>query len=99
MLKPSELLPGVKPVAEQGVADFEMAGWNAFHAPRDTPRAIIDLLNSELAKALAQPETRKRLLELGFDPAGGTPADLARFEAQERLKWGPVIKATGLQGG
>jgi tripartite-type tricarboxylate transporter receptor subunit TctC len=99
VLKPSELLPGVKPVAEQGLPDFEMAGWNAFYAPRDTPRAIVDLLNSELAKALAQPETRKRLLELGFDPAGGTPADLARFETQERLKWGPVIKATGLQGG
>jgi hypothetical protein len=34
-----------------------------------------------------------------FDPAGGTPADLARFETQERNKWGPVIKATGLQDG
>ena len=36
--------------------------------------------------------------ELGLDPAGGTPADLAKFEAQERATWGPVIKATGLQG-
>ena len=70
-----------------------------FYAPRDTPRAVIDILNGELAKALAQPESRKRMLELGFDPAGGTPADLARFETEERLKWGPVIKATGLQGG
>jgi tripartite-type tricarboxylate transporter receptor subunit TctC len=99
VLKPSELLPGVKPVAEQGVPDFEMAGWNAFYAPRDTPQAIIELLNGEFAKALALPETRKRLQELGFDPAGGTPTDLARFEKRERLKWGPVIKATGLQGG
>jgi tripartite-type tricarboxylate transporter receptor subunit TctC len=99
VLQPSELLPGVKPIAEQGVPDFEMAGWNAFYAPRETPRAVIELLNGEFAKALALPETRKRLQELGFDPAGGTPADLARFEARERLKWGPVIKATGLQGG
>jgi tripartite-type tricarboxylate transporter receptor subunit TctC len=98
-LKSTELMPGVKSIAEQGVPDFEVTAWNAFYAPRDTPRVVIDLLNSELAKALAQPETRKRLLELGFDPAGGTPADLARFETQERLKWGPVIKATGLQGG
>jgi tripartite-type tricarboxylate transporter receptor subunit TctC len=97
--KPSELLPGVKPIAEQGVPDFEMAGWNAFYAPRNTPQPIVDLLSAELAKAIAQPETRKRMLELGFDPAGGTPADLARFETQERNKWGPVIKATGLQGG
>jgi len=99
VLRPSELLPGVKPVAEQGVPDFEMAGWNAFYAPRDTPQAVIELLNGEFAKALALPETRKRLHELGLDPAGGTPADLARFETRERRKWGPVIKATGLQGG
>ena len=98
-LKSTELMSGVKSIAEQDVPDFEVTAWNAFYAPRDTPRAVIDLLNSELAKALAQPETRKRLLDLGFDSAGGTPADLARFEAQERLKWGPVIKATGLQGG
>ena len=98
-LKASELLPGVKPVAEQGVPNFEMAGWNAFYAPRDTPQRIVDLLSNELAKALAQPETQRRMLELGFDPAGGTPADLAQFEKQERGKWGPVIKATGLQGG
>jgi len=98
-MKSTELMPGVKSIAEQGVPDFEVTAWNAFYAPRATPQPILNLLNSELAKALAQPETRKRLLELGFDPAGGTPADLARFETQERLKWGPVIKATGLQGG
>jgi tripartite-type tricarboxylate transporter receptor subunit TctC len=98
-LKSTVLMPGVKSIAEQGVADFEVTAWNAFYAPRETPKAVIDLLSSELAKALAQPETQKRLLELGFDPAGGTPADLAKFETQERLKWGPVIKATGLQGG
>ena len=78
---------------------FEVTAWNAFYAPRDTPQAVVDLLNKELAKALAEPETRKRLLELGFDPAGGTPAELTQFEKQERLKWGPLIKATGLQGG
>lgn len=98
-LKSTDLMPGVKSVADQGVTDFEVTAWNAFYAPRDTPQAVIDLLNSELAKALALPETKKRLLELGFDPAGGTPAELAKFEARERTKWGPVIKATGLQGG
>jgi tripartite-type tricarboxylate transporter receptor subunit TctC len=98
-LKSTELMLGVKSIAEQGVPDFEVTAWNAFYAPRDTPQPIVDLLSSELAKALAQPETRKRLLELGFDPAGGTPADLAQFEKQERGKWGPVIKATDLKGG
>ena len=44
-------------------------------------------------------ETKKRLLELGFDPAGGTPADLTKFETLERTKWGPIIKAMDLKGG
>ena len=98
-LKASELLPGVKPVSEQGVPGFGMAGWNAFYAPRDTPQSIVDQLSRELGKYLAQPETRQRLLDLGFDPAGGTPAELAEFEKRERLKWGPLIKATDLKGG
>jgi tripartite-type tricarboxylate transporter receptor subunit TctC len=97
-LKSSELLPGVKSVAEQGVPGFEMAGWNAFYAPAGTPRAIVDLLNAEVTKILAQPETRQRLLQLGFEPAGGTPGYLAKFEGQERLKWAPLIKAAGLKG-
>jgi tripartite-type tricarboxylate transporter receptor subunit TctC len=97
-LKSSELLPGVKSVAEQGVPGFEMTGWNAFYAPTGTPRAIVDLLNAEVTKILAQPETRQRLLQLGFEPAGGTPGSLAKFEGQERLKWAPLIKAAGLKG-
>jgi tripartite-type tricarboxylate transporter receptor subunit TctC len=97
--KSTELMPGVKPIAEQGVPDFEVTAWNAFYAPRDTPQPILDLLSSELAKAIALPETKKRLLELGFDPAGGTPAELTRFETLERTKWGPIIKATDLKGG
>ena len=97
-LKSSELLPGVKSVAEQGVPGFEMAGWNAFYAPAGTPRPIVDLLNAEVAKILAQPETRQRLLQLGFEPAGGTPESLAKFERQECSKWAPLIKAAGLKG-
>jgi len=97
--KSTELMPGVKPIAEQGVPDFEVTAWNAFYAPRDTPQPILDLLSSELAKAIALPETKKRLLELGFDPAGGTPADLTKFETLERTRWGPIIKATDLKGG
>ena len=61
-LKSTELMPGVKAIAEQGVADFEVTACNAFYAPRGTPQAVIDLLNGELVKALALPETRKRLL-------------------------------------
>jgi tripartite-type tricarboxylate transporter receptor subunit TctC len=97
-LKPSELLPGVKPVAEQGVPGFETTGWVALYAPRGTPESVIAILSKELTRILAEPETRQRLLQIGLDPMGGTPASLAEFEKKERAKWGPVIKAAGLKG-
>ena len=96
-LKTSELLPGVKSVAEQGVAGFEVTAWAAMYAPAGTPKEIVTRLNAEVAKILALPETRQRLLQLGFEPVGGTPEKLAAFEKQERAKWGPVIKAAGLK--
>jgi len=97
-LKSSELLPGVKSVAEQGFPGFEVTAWNAIYAPRGTPRAVVDLLNAEVARILAQPETRQRLLQLGFEPAGGSPEILAAYEKQERAKWGSLIRAAGLKG-
>lgn len=96
-LKSSELLPGVKSVAEQGIAGFEVTAWNAMYAPRGTPKEIVDRLNSEVARILAQPEIRQRLLQLGFEPSSSTPEQLATFEIQERAKWGPLIKAAGLK--
>jgi tripartite-type tricarboxylate transporter receptor subunit TctC len=96
-LKSSELLPGVKSVAEQGVEGFEVTAWNALYAPRGTPKDVVDRLNAEVARILALPETRQRLLQLGFEPTTGTPDQLAAFEKQERAKWGPLIKAAGLK--
>ncbi|MBI2741706.1 MAG: tripartite tricarboxylate transporter substrate binding protein [Rhodospirillales bacterium] len=97
-LKSSELMSGVKSVAEQGFPGFEVTAWNALYAPKGTPKAIVDRLNAEIAKILAQPETRQRLLQIGFEPASGTPEQLAAFEKRERDKWGPLIKAAGLKG-
>ena len=96
-LKTSELLPGVRSVAEQGVPGFEVIAWNALYAPKGTPPAVINLLNAQMQKILAQPETRQRLLALGYEPAGGTPQQLAEFGRAERRKWGPIIKAAGIK--
>ena len=96
-LKTSELMPGLKSVAEQGVPGFEVTAWNALYAPKGTPQAIIRLLNAEIAKIIAQPATRQRLLQLGFEPAGGTPQQLAEFGRAEREKWGQVIKSANIR--
>lgn len=92
----SSLLPGVAPVAAQGYDGFEVIAWNALYAPKGTPMAVVDTLNQALNKALNKPETRQKLLELGFDPAGGGATDLASFANRERAKWGPLITTAGI---
>lgn len=95
--KPSNLVPGVKPLSEQGFANFEVIAWNALYAPKGTPPAVISTLNAAIVKVLARPETQQKLLDLGFEPAGGTPAQLADFARAERRKWEPIIKGAGIK--
>jgi len=96
-LSATALLPGVKSVAEQGVNGFQVVAWNGLYAPRGTPVAVVQRLNAELAKILAQPEVRQKLLDLGHEPAGGAPAKLAEFAKTERQKWGPLIHKAGIK--
>ena len=58
---------------------------------------VITLLNGSMNKALARPEVRQRLLELGFEPAGGSALRLKAFTWAERKKWEPLIKAAGIR--
>ncbi|WP_144640836.1 Bug family tripartite tricarboxylate transporter substrate binding protein [Bordetella genomosp. 13] len=96
---PTDLLPGVPSVAQQGVPDFEVIAWNALFAPKGTPRAVVDRLNQAVNQILQEPETRARLLQLGYEPAGGSAKDLAEFAEQERAKWGPIIRKAGIRAG
>jgi len=94
---PTDLLPGVPPVAQQGVPGFEVVAWNAFYAPKGTPADIIAKLNLELQSFLALPETQAKLHSMGYEPGGGTPGDLASFAEAERQKWRPIIENAGLK--
>ena len=96
-LASTELLPGVKSVAEQGLPGYELTAWNAFFAPRGTPPAIVSLLNTEIRKVLAQADTRARLMSLGFEAAGSTPQALAERVRVEREKWSRIIKAANIR--
>lgn len=96
-LQASPLVPGVKPVAEQGFSGFNVIAWNALYAPKGTPVEIVTSLNAAFNKVLQRPETRQRLLELGFEAGGGTPEQLREFGLTERRKWQGVISAAGLK--
>lgn len=91
----SPLLPDVPTVIESGYADFDVQSWFGLAAPAGTPAAVVNRLNTELAKVLAMPDVKKRLAEMGATPAGGTPADMRKFAGAEIKRWNAVVKASG----
>lgn len=94
-LKRYAVMPDIPTLAESGLPGFEAIAWNGVLFPARTPRPIIDRMNREMNTALKSPDGRKRLLDAGLDPVGGTPEDLAKLMRSESDKWAPVIKRTG----
>jgi tripartite-type tricarboxylate transporter receptor subunit TctC len=90
-------LPDVPTMAEAGIPDQESNTFAAILAPAGTPAPIVDLLHKEIVKALADPTIRSRLIELGFDPVGNTPAEFAALIKVEIEKWGKVIRAANMK--
>jgi len=75
-------LPNVPTVAEQGIAGFERGSWIALFAPAATPPAIVSALQQHMAKVLADPKVRERLMATGQEPVGNPPAEFAaQFKA------------------
>ena len=68
-----------------------------FLAPAGTPKEIVDRLQGEVAKAMADAALRKRFAELAVLPAGYSPADTTKFLNDEIEKWGKVITAAGVK--
>ena len=93
----TELAPNLPTFAESGASGFELVAWNALFAPRATPPEIVALLNAEVAKALAQPEVRARMLRMGSEPGGGSPEKLKTFVEGEVLRWGSLIRKAGIK--
>ncbi|MFO1329319.1 MAG: tripartite tricarboxylate transporter substrate binding protein [Rubrivivax sp.] len=87
-------LPGVPTVAET-VPGYEATAWFGIGMPKGTPREIIDKLNAEVNRALADPRMRERLAELGGKPIAGTPEDFGKVIAAETAKWEKVVISSG----
>jgi tripartite-type tricarboxylate transporter receptor subunit TctC len=91
------LLPDVPTLAESGIKDAEAIVWFGMAGPPGLPRAIIDKLNHEVNKALALPDVKQRLDQLGLEVQGGTPQEFAAFIRSEAAKVSKLIKAGLLQ--
>lgn len=85
-------LPEVPTVMESGIRDYNVIAWAMVAAPAGTPAAILERLNQEIAKALAQTDLQQRYQELGLTAAGSTPKEAQDFLASEVAKWRDVIR-------
>ncbi|MGZ5034741.1 MAG: Bug family tripartite tricarboxylate transporter substrate binding protein [Usitatibacter sp.] len=87
-------LPGVPTVGDT-VPGYEATAWFGIGMPRGTPREIIEKVNAEVNRALADPKMRERLAELGGQTIAGTPEDFGKVIAAETEKWARVVNSSG----
>lgn len=93
----SAALPDVPTIAESGFPGFQATAWFAMLAPVATPRRIVDQLSNELAKALADPDVRRELANLGMLPDSGKPEQANALFAKENERWSRIIKSAGIR--
>jgi tripartite-type tricarboxylate transporter receptor subunit TctC len=92
----SPLLPDVQAVAET-VPGYEASALFGVGAPKNTPKEIIGKLNAEINAILAEPEIRKRLVDLGGEPLIGPPETFGDMVKAETEKWKKVVEGAGLK--
>src|SRR6195952_4345484 len=85
------VVPDIPTIAET-VPGFDVFSWFGFFVPAKTPPHVLARINADTNAALVPPPVKSRFEELGANPKGSTPAQLAAFLQSETDKWGPVIK-------
>jgi tripartite-type tricarboxylate transporter receptor subunit TctC len=93
--KRTSALPDVPTIAESGLPGFDASSWFAIFAPAKTPPEIVQKLNDEVLKALADPELQKRFADIGGEIRMYKPDELRAFVQAEIEKWAKVVKASG----
>jgi tripartite-type tricarboxylate transporter receptor subunit TctC len=93
----STALPDVPTVQQAGVANYNVASWNALAAPAGTPPEVLERLGRAAREALATPEVQARLGQLGVRVQGSTAGELQTLLASEIRRWGDVIRAAKIE--
>jgi tripartite-type tricarboxylate transporter receptor subunit TctC len=94
----SPALPDVPTVEEAGgpaLKGYEASSWFGLLAPAGTSPEIVNRIQQEVAKALATPAVKEKMLAQGAIPSGNSPADFAKLIDAEHVKWAKVVKASG----
>ncbi len=90
-------VPAIPTVAETGFPGYEGITWVGLVVPAATPRDVVALLNTEIARILQATEMRERLTAMGATPGGGSSEQFASYIRSETEKWAKVVKAAGLK--
>ena len=93
----SDTLRDLPTVAESGLPGYEAIGWFGLLAPAATPKTVVEKLSADLNRVLADPDVKKRIQDLGADPAGNTPEQFGRFIRDDQAKWARLVREAGLK--
>jgi tripartite-type tricarboxylate transporter receptor subunit TctC len=91
----SPLMPELPTLDEVGVKGFDISTWLGIFVPAGTPAGTVARIHAEFTRALAAPDVREKMLLLGAEPVGSTPAQFAAYIRSEGEKYARVIKASG----
>jgi len=94
--KRSSLLPEVPTFGEAGMSGIT-GGWYALVGPANLPKAVVARLSHEIDSIMKMPEVRDQFAANGADPVGSSPAELARFIAEDYKRWGDLIKSANIK--
>ena len=95
--KRSALMPELPTIEEAGVPGYEYHTWFGLWAPKGTPQPVIDRLNAEVVKALADPLVKQRIADGAGEPATMALKDIEPFMQAEIAKWAEVVKRAGIK--
>jgi len=93
--KRSPQLPDLPTISEAGVPGFDVTVWYGLCAPAGLPRALVDKVNADVAKAVLSPDTQRRLFDQGVEAARNSPGEFAAFIRAEVTKWAKVVRDSG----
>ena len=93
--KRSPVLPQVPTYTESGIPGVELASVWGVMAPAGTPEAVVQRINTELNKALQQPDMREKILASGAGVLGGSPQEMGALYANDRQRLAPVVRDSG----
>ncbi len=95
--KRSPVLPDVRPIAEQGLPEYESSTWYGIFAPAATPQVILARLNTDLVQIANSTDVRERFASQGGEARASTRDEFAALIATDLRRWQTVVKAAGLR--